>query len=285
MLEAIGKGKTLELATADALRQLGVKREEAEIDPLSAGTKGFLGIGGKPAMVRAVIRDDNRVKVNAFMRKLLEHTGINTNLSVTEEGDEVIITLGEEASPLIGHHGQTLDAMQYLISRVLNGDKEDWKKVVLDIDNYREKRDANLLDMALKLAAKVVQTQKDAKTQPLSGAERRVIHMALKENTEITTFSIGSGDKKRVVIALNNRENGRSSSSDERRPQRGGRGQSGERSSDRSGSRSGGEGGNRGGNRGGTRGGQRSSGGGSGSKGGYKGSRRPRPSSPASKSE
>lgn len=283
MLEAIGKGKTLELATANALKQLGVKREEAEIDFLSAGSKGFLGIGSKPAMVRAVVKDDNCVKVNAFMRKLLEHTAIKTELKVTEEGDEIIVTLGEEASPLIGHHGQTLDAMQYLISRVLNGEKEDWKKVVLDIDNYREKRDANLMDMALKLAAKVVQTQKDTKTQPLSGAERRVIHMALKENTEVTTFSIGSGDKKRVVIALNNRENGRSGSSDDRRPQRGGRGRSSERSGDRSSSRSGGEGGNRSGNKsGGSRGGQRSGGGG---KGGYKGNRRPRPSSSASKSE
>lgn len=269
MLEVIGKGKTLEAATEHALKQLGVTREEVEIEPLSAGVRGFLGIGSKPAEVRAVLKNGgNGAVVNSFMKNLLGHIGIQTELNVNEEDEEVIITLGEEASPLIGHHGQTLDALQYLISRVVNGEKEDWKKILLDIDNYRERRDENLKEMALNLAKKVVDTQKDAKTQPLSGAERRVVHMTLKENTEITTFSIGSGDKKRVVIALNNRENGRSDRSGDRKPNRGGKGRGGNR---------GGGGGNRsGGNRGG-RGGR----GRGGNRGGGKGNKEQRPAASA----
>lgn len=278
MTEVTGKGKTLEAATEDALKQLGVTREEVDIEPISAGVKGFLGIGSKPAEVRAVLKNGGGASggggdVNSFMKHLLGHIGIDTELVVKEEEDEVIITLGEEASPLIGHHGQTLDALQYLVSRVLNGDKDDWKKVMLDIDNYRERRDENLKEMSLNLAKKVVETQKDAKTQPLSGAERRVVHMTLKENTEITTFSIGSGDKKRVVIALNNRENGRSGG----RPNRGGKGRGG-------GNRSGGErsGGNRGGGNRGGKGGNRGRGG---NRGGYKGNKGQKSAAPASTSE
>ncbi len=250
MYEVIGKGKTLEDATEDALRQLGATREEVEIDPLTAGTKGFLGIGSKPAQVKATLRDGEKGQVKTFVSRLMELIGIDTKQEIKEEGDEVFIHLGEEASPLIGHHGQTLDAMQYLISRILNGEKEDWKKVVLDIDNYRERRDENLKEMALSMAQKVVETKKDQKTQPLSGGERRIVHMTLKENEGVTTFSIGSGDKKRIVIALNDRENGRPSGSDDRK--RGGRG-------GRGGGKGRGGGGNRnsGGNRsGGNRGGR-----------------------------
>ena len=244
MVEAIGVGKTIEDATEDALKKLYASREEVVIEPMEVGSKGFFGLGGKPAKVRATLRDDDRIRASVFVRNLLAMMSVQTSLDVREQGDEIFVSLGEEASPLIGHHGQTLDALQYLISRFLNGDKEDWRKVIVDIDRYRDRREDSLRSMAERFAARVIQTKRDIKTQPLSASERRIIHMALKENAGITTFSIGSGDKKRVVIALSERSPDRAASDGERRrpPRRGGyrEGCSREGGSREGGSRSGG---------------------------------------------
>lgn len=232
MKEMIGTAKTIEEATDKALRILGAKREEVEVIPLSFGSSGFLGFGRKPAQVKVTVREDDRIRASIFLRSILKHMEIPANLQVKEEEEKILVTLGEEASSLIGHHGNTLDALQYLLARYLNEDKEEWKKVVIDVNNYRDRREDNLKDMALKMADQVARTKRDVKTEPLSAPERRVIHMTLKENTAVTTFSIGEGSRKRVVIATTDRERGDSN----RRPRRkGGRGEGGGREGGRPG--------------------------------------------------
>jgi len=221
MKEAVGEGNTLEEATQNALQQLMAKREEVEINPMSAGSKGFLGFGRKKAVVKASLRPDDRIRASVFMRNILQRMKIDSPIDVREEGENLFIALGENASSLIGHHGQTLDSLQYLVARYLNEDKEDWRKVVIDIDNYREKREDNLRAMALRWGEQVARTKQDYRTDPLSPPERRIIHLALKENAEVTTFSIGNGTHKRVVIASMDRSS--SSSAPRRRPPRRGR--------------------------------------------------------------
>ena len=216
MKEVIGMGKTVDEATQDALQKLLAKREEVEIEPLETGRKGFLGLGSRPARVRASLRDDDRICATVFLRSILAFMGIETKTETREEGRKILITLGAEASPLIGHRGQTLDALQYLISRYTNGDKEDWRKVIVDIDNYRDHREDNLRSMAERYASQVLRTKEDMKTEPLTAAERRIIHMTLKENPEVTTFSIGRGNRKRIVITTREQ----SDSAQRRRPSR-----------------------------------------------------------------
>ena len=210
MKEIIGIGKTLELAQQDGLDKLNVSREEVEVEPLDTGSSGFLGIGRKPARVRISVRADDRIRTQVFLRNILGRMNIDTKVQITEENENINVVLGEEASVLIGHRGQTLDSLQYLIARYLNEDKEEWRKVVLDIDNYRDRREENLRSMAERMASQVIRTKRDVRTEPLTAPERRIIHMALKENTAVTTFSIGEGTRKRVVIA--------SSDKSERRP-------------------------------------------------------------------
>lgn len=219
----VGEGNSIEEATLDALDRMSAKREEVEIHPLTTGSKGFLGIGKKNAQVKAELRQDDRIRTVVFLRNILEHMKIDSPIDVKEEGENIYVSLDESASPLIGHHGQTLDSLQYLLARYLNEEKEEWRKVVIDIDHYRDKREDNLRSMAQRLGDQVARTKRDVRTDPLSPPERRIIHMTLKENTAVTTFSIGNGTHKRVVIASSDR------SSSRRRPprRRGGGGGSG----------------------------------------------------------
>lgn len=201
MKEVITSGRTLDEATENALRMLRATRDDVEVDPLSAGSKGFLGFGRKPAKVRVTLRGDDRIRASVFMRNILNFMDIATSLQVKEDNEKIIITLGDEASVLIGRHGNTLDSLQYLLARFLNEDKDEWRKVVIDINNYRDRREDDLKDLALKLADQVIRSHRDVKTDPLTAPERRVIHMTLKESRpEVTTFSIGEGSRKRVVI-------------------------------------------------------------------------------------
>lgn len=245
MKEIIGTGKNLDIATQAGLDNLDALREEVEVEPLDAGSGGFLGIGRKPARVRVSLRPDDRIRTQVFLRNILGRMNIQTEVQITEDNETITVVLGEEASILIGHRGQTLDALQYLIARYLNEEKDEWRKVILDIDNYRDRREENLKSMAERMAGQVIRTKRDVRTEPLTAPERRIIHMTLKDNAAVTTFSIGEGARKRVVIASSDKSErrsyrrggrGRSSSNSARSGQAGGRSNSGGSSGSRSGS-------------------------------------------------
>lgn len=258
MKDVVSKGRTLEEATDNALQALGARREEVEIEPLSTGSKGFLGFGRKPAEVRASLRAEDRILASVFLRNIMRFMKMDTPLEVKEQEDELVISLGKDATSLIGARGQTLDAMQYLLARFMGEENDDRRKVVIDIDNYRDQREDDLRAMAERLASKVISTKQDARTEPLSAQERRVIHITLKENPDVTTFSIGEGQRKRVVIASNDKD--AVSSSGRSRPQRRGRSGGGGGGGGPKSSGGGGQSRNRGG-RGGRGGGRRRRGG------------------------
>lgn len=269
MKEIIIEGPSIDKATDLALEKLGAGREEVAVEPLAAGSSGFLGLFGKtPAKVRVSLRDDEKILAAVFIRNLLRMMNIQSEMKVTAEDDELIVSLDENASPLIGSRGQTLDSLQYLTARFLSNDKDkdDVSKVVIDIDNYREKRLEDLKEMALKTAAEVAESKQDQRTEPLSAQERRIVHMTLKENPDVTTFSIGEGSRKRVVIATTDPEAQRKRREErdrDRDRKDGGRSRGG-----RNGDKGGGGGRSRGG-----RSGDKGGGGGGGSRGGGRGRR------------
>ena len=203
MEETIGTGKNIEEAIENGLRSLGAERDEVEVEPLDTGRRGFLGLfGRRNARVRVLIRQDDRIRVRVLMRNILRHLGVETTPDVQEDDGEILVSLGNEASVLVGQHGQTLDSLQYLASRIINNDREKWKKIVIDVNNYRDKREENLHSLSEQLANQAIAEGRDQRTDPLSAPERRIIHMALRDHPKVTTFSVGEGSYRRVIVAL-----------------------------------------------------------------------------------
>ena len=201
--ESIEKSaKSVELATQEALKALGITQEEAEIEVLDEGTKGFLGLGAKDAVVRVTKKAPDAVALAVeFLREVTSAMGFDVTFDAKQsEGNVVKIEMfGDKMGLLIGKRGDTLNALQYLTSMAVNKQTEEYTKIDLDTENYRAKRQEVL---AKKLAATVVRTQKNITLEPMSPNERRIIHYTLQNNNKVKTYSVGDEPNRKVVIAL-----------------------------------------------------------------------------------
>lgn len=201
--------KTKEEAIALALEELGIDESNATIEVVEEGSKGFLGIGSKDAVVRVSANGvDSSKRAEDFLSKIFELTGEEVNVEATSEGDTLKVNLsGPDMGIVIGKRGETLDALQHLTSLVVNRGDSDFMKVSLDAENYREKRNEALESLAHKLANKVVRTRRNTTLEPMNAYERRIIHSALQDHESVTTYSVGQGINRKVVIALKPRDN------------------------------------------------------------------------------
>lgn len=198
-------GRTVEEAISNALKELKLDREKVEIEVLEEGSKGiFKLLGAKPARVKATVKRDYLYEAKTFLRDILDKMDLKCEIRVKEENELVKINLnGPNMGILIGHRGETLDAVQYLVSLVVNKDhEEEYKRVILDTENYRLKREETLNRLAGRLAFKVKSTGKYVKLEPMNPYERRIIHSALQNNEYVTTYSEGEEPFRRVVIDL-----------------------------------------------------------------------------------
>lgn len=197
-------GKTIEEAVELALTQLGVGADRIEYEVLEAPSRGFLGFGSKPARVRVQVQKIDPVEVaKEFLRNIF--TQMDLAVEIEEiPGSEVINFnfRGDELGILIGKHGQTLDALQYLTNLAANRDAEERVRIVLDVENYRQRRAETLNRLALRLADKVRRNGERVSLEPMSPHERKIIHMALQNDRRITTYSEGEDPYRKVVIAL-----------------------------------------------------------------------------------
>lgn len=195
--------KTKEEAIELALAELGISIDEAEIEVLEEGSRGFLGIGGKDAVVRVSFSGSADKRAQKFLGGLFEILGEEVELNIKSEDKELNIELsGPDMGVVIGKRGETLDALQHLTSLVVNRGDLDFVKVSLDTENYREKRVAALENLANKLANKVIKTGRSTSLEPMNAYERRIIHASLQDHPEVTTYSVGQGVRRKVVIAL-----------------------------------------------------------------------------------
>jgi len=196
--------KTKEEAIALALAELGISEADAEIEVVEEGSKGFLGLGSKDAVVKVSAKaTDGGKKAEDFLSKIFELTGEEVNVEATTDGDVLRVNLsGPDMGIVIGKRGETLDALQHLTSLVVNRGGGDFTKVSIDAENYREKRNDALSSLAHKLAAKVVRTRRSTTLEPMNAYERRIIHSALQDHDKVTTYSVGQGVNRKVVIAL-----------------------------------------------------------------------------------
>ncbi|NEZ47859.1 protein jag [Clostridium niameyense] len=198
-------GKNIEEAIDNALRELNTSREKIEVNIIDEGSKGFLNlIGVRPAKVNVKLKKDYIKEARDFLKNVLYNMNIKAEIDIKEEKDIIKINLcGKDMGIIIGYRGETLDALQYLVSLVVNKDHDcDYKRVVLDTENYREKREQTLKRLARRLSEKVKSTGKLVKLEPMNPYERRIIHSELQNDFCIETYSEGDEPFRKVVIDL-----------------------------------------------------------------------------------
>ena len=198
-------GETVEEALKHALDELKLTKDKVDVEVIDEGSKGLFNlIGTKPAKVRVTAKPDSLDDAKTFLVNVLNSMNINADIDIKEENDIININLkGSKMGLVIGYRGETLDSLQYLVSLVVNKNHENpYKKVVLDAENYRHKREETLIKVAQKTAYKVKKSGRPYKLEPMNPYERRVIHSALQEYTDINTYSEGEEPFRRIIISL-----------------------------------------------------------------------------------
>lgn len=200
-------GKTVDEAVDEGLKTLGLARDEAEIQVLDEGKKGGLFTKGVKARVRISRKKTDGERAVEFLDGMFELLGITATTEL-EEGDENENTKINVVTPntyaLIGHRGEMLDALQVLAGAVANTGREEYKRVVVDCEGYREKREETLKRLANKLAEKAVRLGRKLSLEPMTPYERRIIHAALADSTEVKTASEGKEPNRYIVVIPNN---------------------------------------------------------------------------------
>ncbi len=198
-------GKTVEEALELAVIALDTTKDQVEYEILEEPSKAFLGIfGGNEAKIRVKkIKHVDQIAID-FLQSMLDEMNVEAEFNVDFDGSDLSIEMsGQEMALLIGRRGQTLDALQYLISLIVNKDRENYVRVILDTENYREKRKATLEKLAKRLARKAKKTHKDIVLEPMNPYERRIIHSTLQGNPYVSTRSEGDEPFRKVIIYLN----------------------------------------------------------------------------------
>ena len=223
------EGDTIDEAIENALKSLGVARDKITVEIVSEGRKGILGFGSQKAKVRAALRktpfdlntaeaaltideapvaqpDDSAVvdKAKTALQQILELMGVKATIEEqpgATENETVLAIRAENSGLLIGRKGQTLEALQYLVTRIA-GERQgnEGRHLVVDIENYRERRRKSLEDMALRLGEKAKRQRKTVTVDALSAADRRIIHAVLQDDPWVSTKSLGQGSYRRLLI-------------------------------------------------------------------------------------
>ncbi len=202
--------KTVSDAIIEACQGLKVPSDELEYEVIDAGSAGFLGIGSKPAIIKAKVKSlDKQLSVEEiakdFLKNVFEAMGmvVVSDIKYNEAERTMDIELsGDEMGVLIGKRGQTLDSLQYLISLVINKDHDDYIRVKVDTENYRQRRKVTLENLAKNIAFKVKRTKRAVSLEPMNPYERRIIHSALQNDKYVTTHSEGNEPFRHVVVTI-----------------------------------------------------------------------------------
>lgn len=200
--------KTVSEAITEACQKLSVTSDRLDYQVIEEGSSGFLGIGSKPAVIKAAVKIE-KLSVPDVAKKFLHDVfnSMDMDVIVDVDYDEDKRTMdieisGNDMGVLIGKRGQTLDSLQYLVSLVVNKEVEEYIRVKLDTENYRERRKETLENLAKNIAYKVKRTKRSVSLEPMNPYERRIIHSALQNDKYVTTYSEGEEPFRRVVVAL-----------------------------------------------------------------------------------
>lgn len=205
MKSVVKVSKTVDGALAEALNELGVSKEQVEVEVIEEPSKGLFGlIGTKDAKIQVTVKYDPVERAREFLSQVLDSMGIKANLELNLAADilkiDVVDISSSDLGILIGKRGNTLDAIQYLTSLAVNKAGEKYIKLALDSEGYRAKREESLIKLAKKMADKASYSKRPVKLEPMNPFERRIIHSALQNYKGISTYSEGDDPYRRVVI-------------------------------------------------------------------------------------
>ncbi|MGL5711879.1 MAG: RNA-binding cell elongation regulator Jag/EloR [Paraclostridium sp.] len=207
------KSKSIEDAIAKALEQLSVSREDIEVEVIENPVKGFLGlIGNKEGKYKITVIEKEEPKIEKevtevdtakeFVENIVNNLNIDAKVNVTKDKNVIKVNIiGKDSACLIGRRGETLDSIQFLAGLTLNKvNKDSHSRVLVDIENYRSKREESLIRYANKIAREVAKTRKTKKLDYMNPYERRIIHAALQNDKFVKTYSEGTDPYRRLVI-------------------------------------------------------------------------------------
>jgi len=214
------EGKSTDEAIHKACEELGASRQELEIEVLSNGSSGFLGMGAKNARIRATVKEKSRPPISEvrplgavsdpqaaetakkILQDILRLLEVEATVDLKEESERILLNIkGDGSGLLIGRKGQTLDALEYLINKIVHKGAEDKKRIVVDTENYRLRREDSLVQLAQRLAEKAKRLGRPVTISPMSAHDRRIIHLALQDDKTLRTWSTGSGLYRKVIIS------------------------------------------------------------------------------------
>ncbi len=198
-------GKTVQEAIENGLKEMNLEESKAEIKVLEEPTKGFLGIAAKKAKVEITAKKTDGERAVEFLNGLLDLMNVNAKSNLTEEDEKVSIDIiTDNSSAIIGYRGEVLDALQNLAGAVANTGRDDYRRVVVDCESYRAKREKTLVSLAHKLEAKAVRMGRKINLEPMNPYERRILHSALADSADVKTLSEGKEPNRYVSIIPNN---------------------------------------------------------------------------------
>jgi spoIIIJ-associated protein len=204
-------GKTIDQALDRALKELGARKDEVDIEVLSETHGGLMSIfGGKAVRIRVTRRDgraagaagENPEIIRGIIADLLGFMGVEYSLTIEEADDTTFVNISSEGLDglLIGRRGETLASIQHIVNRVFTGRTQRHSKITVDVGGYVHRKHRLLIEKAHRLADRVRRTQRECDFEPLKASERRIVHLAVAEFDDVTTYTIGDGLLRKVVL-------------------------------------------------------------------------------------
>ncbi|EAD3411290.1 protein jag [Listeria monocytogenes] len=201
MRDITAQGSNVEEAIQNALATLETTRDKVEVEVLDEGKKGIFGIGSRLAMVKVIEKEDGIQVAIDYLLDVATKMGAVITIDVEEVGKDVKLQIkGDSLGMLIGKHGQTLNALQYLTQLIANKTTNQYKNIIVNVGDYRERRHETLVILANKMADKALKTKRAVHLEPMPSFERKIIHAILSENEQIETHSEGRDPYRYIVI-------------------------------------------------------------------------------------
>ena len=204
MRAAEAEGRTVEEAVAKALQELGLRREQVKVEVLLERRSGLFGLlGGRQVKVRVIPLEEEALgKARAVLEAILERMRVQGRIAASWKDRRILLEVwSHDGGLLIGRGGRTLEALQYLVNRILDSGQGRIEKVVVDVEGYRRRREEELRALSLRLAAKAKATREPVAMTPLSPHDRRIVHLTLQGDRQVKTASEGTGFYRRVIIS------------------------------------------------------------------------------------
>lgn len=204
--EIIINAKNADLATEKGAEELGVTVSRVQYEVIEEPKRGILGIGAQDGKFRIFYEETPAEAAKAYIESYLVNVGVSAEVIISEEAEENahldVIGTSEELGLLIGRHGDVLESLQNLTALVANKARENYYRITIDINGYRRKREETLCDLAKRMADRVLRTKRNYTFEPMTANERRIIHSAIQEIEGVTTYSIGNGEARKIVVSL-----------------------------------------------------------------------------------